>query len=320
MKISFITVTNGAKPQELDLHLQSILRQQIPNFEIILVGDIPDKLVKHSAVSTISAKNLTDKKLLGALRNLGCAKARYENLVISDDDMILGESWYQTLRQNAPFEILTSRVNLPDGGRYWDHACYQSPDKGHLILDKNETDSHLYMSGGQSWIMKQGVFSKVQWGEDFNMAGGSHSMSNLKDYMEGKHNEDTDFAEKCRTEGFSISHNHDLVAWHNDDTYTTVGKICRRRQNNRKSSWVKNLDINFPPPILAQLGTALFNAGFEAEGFDLVRYALSANFQNPELKTWIEQAQTLNAGKLTDTEYHAGGSPAYHKLINSLTK
>ena len=320
MKLSFVTVTNGAKARELDLHLKSILTQQIPNFEIIIVGDIPAQLPDHPSIVTISAKNLTDKKLLGALRNIGCSKATYENFIISDDDMVLSPNWYETLIKTPDFQILTSRVNLPDGGRYWDHTCYQSPTKGHLILEEHETDSHLYMSGGQSWIMKKAVFEKVKWGEEFNMAGGSHSMSNLKDYIEGKHNEDTDFAEKCRKESFSINHNHNLIAWHNDDSYTTVGKICRRRQNNRQSDWVNSLDINFPPPILAQMGTVLFNSGFEAEGFDLVRYGLSANFQNPELKTWIEQAETLNAGKLSDTDYHPGGSPNYHKLIQDLNK
>ena len=314
MNLSFIIVTNGGKPQELNLQLASIHSQQIPNYEIIIVGDWRE----GEGYSYIPAKELTTKKLLGALRNLACDHATHENLVISDDDMLFSEGWYKTLLQTPTFEILTSKVRLPDGGRYWDHVCYQSPTKGHTILEGHETDSHLYMSGGQSWIMKKSVFQKVRWGEEFNMAGGSNSMSNLKDYINGKHNEDTDFAQKCREEGFTISHNHDLVVWHNDDTYTTVGKMCRRRQNSRKGNWVLSWDLNFPPHVLTQIASSLFNSGLHAEAFDLSRYALSLNFQNPELKEWIYQVETLNGGTLTDVTYNPKGVPDYHKLISSL--
>jgi glycosyltransferase involved in cell wall biosynthesis len=314
MNISFIIVTNGAKPKELELQLKSIRAQKIPTYEIVVVGDWKE----GDGYSYIPAKELTDKKLLGALRNRACDQAKHENLVISDDDMLFTLNWYKTLLNNPDFEILTGRVNLPDGGRYWDHVCYQSPTNGHSILEGDQTDSHLYMSGGQSWIMKKSVFQRVRWGEQFDMAGGSQSMSSLQDYAEGKHNEDTDFAEQCRKENIPISHNHNLTVWHNDDSYTTIGKFCRRRQNNRKANWMLNWDLNFPPHALAHLGSALFSSGLQAEAFDLVRHALTLNFQNPELKAWLKQTETLNGGSLTDVEFHSGGAPSYNELVNFL--
>ena len=314
MNLSFIIVTNGAKPHELNLQLASIHAQNIPKYEIIIVGDWKE----GEGYVYIPARELTEKKLLGALRNLACDHAIYDNLVISDDDMLFSSDWYKVLFQTMPFEILTSKVHLPDGGRYWDHVCYQSPTRGHSILEGSETDSHLYMSGGQSWIMKKSVFERVRWGEQFNMAGGTHSMSNLKDYAEGKHNEDTDFAEQCRSKNITITHNHNLTVWHNDNSYTTVGRFCRRRQNNRGADWITSWDLNFPPVTMTHLANSLFNSGLHAEAFDLARYSLSLNFQNPELKAWIEHIENLNGGALSDVEYHPKGAPSYNNLLNLL--
>ena len=119
-------------------------------------------------------------------------------------------------------------------------------------------------------------------------------------------------------EKIRISHNHNLTVWHNDDSYTTIGKFCRRRQNNRKANWMLNWDLNFPPHALAHLGSALFNSGLQAEAFDLVRHALTLNFQNPELKAWLKQTETLNGGALTDVEFHSGGAPSYNELVSLL--
>ena len=245
-------------------------------------------------------------------------RCKYENLVISDDDMLFDGEWYTQLSKTPSFEILTSKVRLPDGGRFWDHACYQSPENEHRILEPHEEDSHLYMSGGQSWVMKQRVFEKVKWGEEFDMAGGSNAMSNIKDYRSGKHNEDTDYALQCREEGFKINHNPKMITWHNDDTYTTSGRFCRRRQNKRQSDWVKQLDLNFPAETLSNIARSFFATGFHAEGTDVARYALQNNFKNPILEQTLQEFDMSHGGSLGGIEFHAGGCPDYLSLIENL--
>ena len=318
MQISFIIVTNGKKRRELSLQIASILKQKIPRFEIIVVGDCDQALLQDNSIRYLPAKELTDQKLLGALRNKGCEQALHDNLVISDDDMLFAMNWYNCLKKKSDFDILTPKVRLPDGGRFWDHACYQSPARGHCILEPQEDDTHLYMSGGQSWIMKKKVFAEVKWGEEFDMAGGEFSMSNLDDYSQGKHNEDTDFAAQCREASFQIQHEHELEVWHNDDTYTTVGRYTRRRENGRTSNWVTAIDLNFPGLTLAYVSEALFNTGFQAEGLDLVRHALSQNFKNPELEAIQEKFHLINGGRLSDAEFKAGTCQEYQDLIREL--
>jgi hypothetical protein len=320
MKLSFIIVTNGAKAAELELQVKSILRQNVPEFEIITVGNLPGstEAFSHPSISHIQAKELTDQKLLGALRNRACQAAKYDYLVISDDDMLFSSDWYRTLLKAPPFEILTGQVRLPDGGRFWDHTCYQSPTHGHQILEKDQDDEHLYMSGGQSWIMHKKVFETVQWGEQFDMAGGENAMSNIADYQAGKHNEDTDFSEQCRKKGFKITHHHDLKVWHNDNTYTTVGRYTRRRTNNRTASWVLKLDTNFPPSTLVGMSNALFATGFQAEGLDLARHALSLNFKNPELEAIVHEMNLINGGVLSDVDFDPETTLEFRNLIDSL--
>ena len=318
MSLSFIIVTNGQKKAELRAQIQSILNQRISEFEIIVVGDCDQSLLQKGPIVYLPAKDLTDKKLLGALRNKACLQASYENLVISDDDMLFAADWYERFKKNTNFQILTSKVRLPDGGRFWDHACYQSPTNGHQILNSSQNDESLYMSGGQSWVMKRAVFEKVKWGEQFDMAGGEHSMSNLEDYNAGKHNEDTDFAEQCRKAGFTITHDHSLEVWHNDNTYTTVGRYTRRRENGRTSDWVKQMDFNFPTITLINISQSLFNSGFQAEGLDFIRHAASLNFKNPELQNIEQQMNDLNGGALDDVSFDADTCEDYRHLLKTL--
>ena len=117
--------------------------------------------------------------------------------------MLFSLDWYLNIQKNKEFDILTPKIKLPDGTRFWDNACYMSPEKGHIILNHNETDDYLYMSGGQSWIMKKYVFDKVKWDEDILI----YNMKNLDQYTKGMHNEDTDYSLKCRKNGFKIKVN-----------------------------------------------------------------------------------------------------------------
>ena len=131
------------------------------------------------------------------------------------------------------------------------------------------------MSGGCSWLMKKHVFDKIQYD-----SSEIYSMSNLKDYQDGKHNEDTYFAQRCRRAGFKIKHNHASVAIHDDPTYTNLGRFARRRQNGRTQEWVKSMDLDFPPEVIVQFAAALYNSGLPAESADVLRMGLERHFKN----------------------------------------
>lgn len=310
MNISFIIVTNGLKDKECALQIRTIRNQSIPQYEIVIVGNVSlaiRSLLKSLDIphTSIDMKEEADKGSLGAMRNAACKMAAYPYMVISDDDMLFTDKWYYNIKQNKPFDILTPRVKLPDGTRFWDHCCYMSPTKGHIILNPDENDDYLYMSGGQSWVMTKEVFEVVQWDEGLKI----YNMSNMQDYQAGKHNEDTEYSLRCRQK-FTIQHNPNILVYHNDSSYTSYGRVVRRRHNRAPFDWCKN--ISLPPQVMMDMGSLLLNAGLEAEGIDLFR------------KVYIDTSNNSVKNILNDIDEQLGGSlegsifsfndNEYHKL------
>ena len=312
MDISFVIITAGRKPRHIKRLLNSIKKQNIQNFESIIVGDTKDLNINpFHIVKIIEKKEAAIKGELGVMRNAGCRAAKFDNIVILDDDLLLTEFWYSNLvKFKKEYDILTCQIRVPDGGRYWDHACYQSPKNGHVTLEADQEDDHLYMSGGCSWLMKTHVFKKIQYD-----SSEIYNMSNLKDYSDGKHNEDTYFAQRCRNEGFKIKHNHNSVAIHDDPTYTNLGRFARRRQNERTHEWVKSMDLNFPPEVIVQFSAALYNSGFPAESADVIRMGLHRHIKNQALEDNWKRLSDAHGGALSDTRWSMDGDPLYHKTI-----
>jgi len=322
MDISFIIITGGKKPDHVKRLLASIKKQGIKNCESIVVGDtgnLPIDLFslglsspRSNVIKTIEKKQAAQKGELGVMRNAGCRQARFDNIVILDDDLLLTHEWYSNLLKfKEEYDILTCQVRVPDGGRYWDHACYQSPKHGHITLEADQQDDYLYMSGGCSWLMKKHVFEKIQYD-----SSEIYNMSNLKDYSEGKHNEDTYFAQRCRHSGFKIKHNHKSVAFHDDPTYTNLGRYARRRENGRTQEWVKSMDLDFPPEVIVQFSAALYNSNFPAEAADVLRMGLRRHIKNQILEENWKKLSDAHGGELSDARWSMSSDPLFLETIN----
>ena len=216
------------------------------------------------------------------------------------------------------FDILTSQVRLPDGTRFWDHCCYQSPTRGHIILEHDEDDDHLYMSGGQAWIMKSDVFKKNKWNSEYSTGLERANMKNLKEYNEGKHNEDTDFSLKCRDGGFKIKHNHDMVAFHNDPQYTCVGRVVRIRQENRTHEWTKSaINRYLPAEQYAKIGMDMARGGLLAEAADAIRYGLKYHFHNLHLTSAFHELEKNNGTRLSDERWNENGDAEFLNALKT---
>lgn len=312
MNISFVIITNGGKDNECMLQIRSIIRQSIPNYEIIISGLVSHKIRSYlddnqTNYQIIDMPEYALKGRLGAMRNSACDIARYEYLVISDDDMLFTKDWYKNISKCDNFDILTPRVKLPDGTRFWDHCCYMSPFRGHIILNPSENDSHLYMSGGQSWVMNKKVFNKFRWDEDLAI----YHMSNMEDYRQGKHNEDTEYSLRCRQE-FKIQHNHNVVVYHNDPSYTSYGRVVRRRFNKASFEWCKNMDL--PPQIMLDMANHLLSNQLEAEAVDLFR-KIYQKTKNESVKTILNDIDNQLGGPL-DGSYFTFDNIEYQELVS----
>lgn len=309
MNISFIIITNGKKENKVLNQIKTIQDQNINKYEIIICG-ITSLKFKEKNILYIPSEDKAIKGSLGGLRNLACEKSSYDNLVISDDDMLFCRDWFVNILKNEDFDILTPRIKVPDGTRFWDNACYLSPINGHRILNSDEKDDNLYMSGGQSWVMKRYVFDKVKWNEEILI----YSMKNLDEYAMGKHNEDTDFSLKCRKNKFKIKHAPSVKVYHDDQSYTSIGRVVRRRLNGKNQKWCQHLDL--PSEILCKFGEELFSYGFDAEGIDLIRKSaiIDKNFMAQKL---LEDIELRYGGKLEDSNFQFENQE-YINLIKSI--
>lgn len=310
MEVSFIIITNNNKKEELSLQIKSIRNLNIPKYEIIIAGIIDPIYKNQKDIKHVEDEFNAIRGSLGGMRNNACKIASYDNLVISDDDMLFCQDWYDNFKKiDSNFDIITPRVKLPDGTRFWDHACYMSPQKGHIILNPDEVDEYLYMSGGQSWIIKKQAWEKVKWDEDFLI----YKMKSLDDYHKGMHNEDTDFALRCRQSKLRIKHEPSIKVYHNDPSYTCVGRIVKRRSDNKTFNWCEKLE--FPEQILAQISVVLINFGFEAEAADILRRLI---FKNSFVAQQIfSQLEEKNGGNLVDSEFTLNNKE-YINLLNNL--
>jgi glycosyltransferase involved in cell wall biosynthesis len=217
--MSFCIVTGGKRPEKLRLVIESIRRQNVPDYEIIVSGNHREE----EGILYIPAVEAAGAGRLGEMRNLAVKRAQFNRIVMLDDDILLGDGWYEAMTAHGEdFDILTSRIVLPDGTRYWDYVTKDGP-RGHRILRHDEpSDDFVYMSGGTAWVMKDYVADAVHWEEHLGF----------------NQEEDVRFARRCIEAGFRIAHNTDAVAYHYDGSYTRVGRVTQRRPDGLDNLWL----------------------------------------------------------------------------------
>jgi hypothetical protein len=300
LSLSFCIITNGKRPEALRNLLSSILRQNVPQFEIIISGNWrPDGALIYAPCEDAAASGH-----LGRMRNLAVARARFDNVVVLDDDMLLAPAWYQALcAYRRPFDILTSQIRLPDGGRYWDHATIGGP-RGHVILADGECDENVYMTGGGAWVMRRQVADSVVWDES-------------RAFYEG---EDVDFSRRCQREGFQISHCHEMIVFHDDASYTTVGRRVLRRTDGRTQHWAQSVIRQLSASAVLCQVQLLRREGREAEAADLLRLAMARHFWNVTIRRkWWNMVKD-SGGRLPGGAWYPDGDPIYVDAVRELSR
>ena len=291
MTASFCIITGGKREETLSLVLKSIRAQKIPEHEIIISGKHHDE----PGIIYLPAAEAAEKGMLGLMRNRAVARAQYENIVLLDDDIILAPGWHEALKAyGRPFDILTSQIRVPDGSRYLDHATSGGP-RGQMILAEDEDDEHVYMTGGGGWVMKNYVARQVRWDET------------LAFYK----SEDVDFSRRCQAAGFRISHNHKMLVFHADATYTAVGRTVLRRSDGKGQEWIiPAIDRMTPVTVLLQVIAARSKSHL-AEAADCLRMGMAKYPSSIILRTVWEWFIRRTGGNLPGSRWFPGGDPVY---------
>jgi len=162
MNFTFGIVTYKNSEPYIERIIKSIEDQNIPNYEIIIVGKA---INTGNNVRVIPFDETVRNGWFTRKKNLICEEAKYENVVVMHDYICLDKNWYKGfLEFGNNFKYCVTRINNTNGNRYRDYVLYPSglqpyfQDNCLLPYDYNPSDNIrklLYLSGAYYIIKKQ---------------------------------------------------------------------------------------------------------------------------------------------------------------------
>lgn len=174
MKISFGIKTHLKSEYKTLLAIHSILAQKIDDdFEILVTGNTNFTVMSdiiRSQVTLLPDEEAARNGRLAKMMNTLAAHARYDNVCLMDDDIMLLDGWYEKLELYAEchpdFQVLTFPIKNTNGSRFWDWGIWEEQEKHsrHQLLAYNESSNSVYVTGGMSCFRKS-VWQDVQWDE-----------------------------------------------------------------------------------------------------------------------------------------------------------
>lgn len=96
-KWTFGIITNGKRPQWVDQIIKSIKEQKIPHYEIIICGTYLEKGEKDLRYIPFTKRD--DRGWITKKKNLIVKKAKYENICMLHDRVILDKDWYKGMKK-----------------------------------------------------------------------------------------------------------------------------------------------------------------------------------------------------------------------------
>jgi hypothetical protein len=165
MKFTFGIITAGTSDESLNLVIDSIERQNIPEYQILVVGN-----------SQVSRKNTFiipfDESIrpgwITRKKNIVTINSRYENVVYTHDYVLFEDDWYEGfLKFGDDFKICINKFVNPDYSRFRDWVIWPHndnfmdsivlPNRECLIpYDMTHLSRYQYISGTY-WVAKRYV-------------------------------------------------------------------------------------------------------------------------------------------------------------------
>ena len=158
--------------------VDSIRQQNIPHYEIIIVGENID--INGSDIIKINFIENTKQNWITKKKNLITKNAKYENIVFLHDYIIFDDNWYDgQLISGNNFNIRMDKIENYDGSRYRDWCIWPNNEnfmddiiKRNILIPYNIThlSKYMYISGAY-WVAKKKVMEdyplneELIWGE-----------------------------------------------------------------------------------------------------------------------------------------------------------
>ena len=120
MDFSFGIITDGSNDIFLKNLIDSILIQNIKNYEILIVGNTK---LSNSNISVIPFDESVHSAWITRKKNIIANVAKYENIVLMHDYFILDHDWYDGFcKFGNDFDICINKIITKDGNRFRDYT------------------------------------------------------------------------------------------------------------------------------------------------------------------------------------------------------
>jgi len=217
---SFCMITDGKEPAKTKQAIRYIHSLNIPYMELIICGKPGEDWLSDpypdywegTPIILLQRPELADAGRLGAMRNAACDRARYDKLVVIDDDIWFRYDWHEQMRNYGnDWDVLSCKVLNPDGTRFWD---WKTCDAGvNKLMDYLHNSPKVSITGG-FMCLKRYVFDKVRWDDE-------------RGFYQA---EDVDYSERLKLAGFRIAINPHATVYHWAN-YTQRGDYVYRTED-----------------------------------------------------------------------------------------
>ena len=165
MKFTFGIITAGTSDESLNLVIDSIERQNIPEYQILIVGN---SQVSRKNTFIIPFDESVRSGWITRKKNIVTVNARYENVVYTHDYVVFEDDWYEGfLKFGDDFKICMNKFVNPDYSRFRDWVIWPHndnfmdsivlPNRECLIpYDMTHLSKYQYISGTY-WVAKKQV-------------------------------------------------------------------------------------------------------------------------------------------------------------------
>lgn len=173
MNFTFGIVTSGTNDIFINQIIDSIQLMNIPNYEIIIVGN---SLVKRKNVRIINFDELIKTGWITKKKNIITTEAAFDNIVYMHDYIVFDINWYNEFLKFGDFKICMNQILNFDGTRYRDWTLWPGNpiwpsnikiNNKECLLPYNITNltKHMYISGAY-WVAKKNVMENFPLNEN----------------------------------------------------------------------------------------------------------------------------------------------------------
>lgn len=178
--VSFVILTDGTVDHRIREMIDSIEIQNIPAYQILIVGGQGSKLTHLPNVTHLPFdETISPEPWITRKKNLAAPLVDYDVTVWMHDYHILDAGWYAAMVEfGLDWDIQMNQIKMINGHRMFDWVNIDYPGlPSHFAIPYDRTDivHHQYISGGY-WVSKRAVMNE----EPLNEALKHHQAEDLE--------------------------------------------------------------------------------------------------------------------------------------------